>query len=250
MRAIETSQGSIHLSGDFNRFDADRPLVLVIRGLWAKREQYSGLALDIPEVDMAFAHLPGMHSPHLKDPSIHAFGRLFDEAARLAFGDRPFLKVGISLGGLVAMAMREGVSTVALDTPISTSGLWPLHNVIRDQLRAETHEDFRPFYWNILGLDEECVQQRDYRPLVLAAKRPLTFLVAGEALEPERALDHTPGLISADDRAWLKSLPDVRRAWFEGAGHHLADPLSAGSLVDQIRKDIRLTPWAKWRSGL
>lgn len=235
MRVIETSLGTVQFTGEFDR--PERPLALVIRGAFAREDQYAGLALDLPDVDMAFAHLPGWRSPCLSQTSFEAFGVAFDEAAEQVFGERPFAKIGISMGGLVAMAMRRGGPIVALDTPLSTAPMWPIHAGAR--LAVDRNASLAPWVWALLGVDERGVENRDYRSFVTGALgAPITYLIAGEPLEPERPYEGSPGLISAEDREFLKALPEVRRVWFTGFGHHLAVENGADRLVEEVRRAV------------
>lgn len=235
MRTFQTTLGAVPVWGDFDRFDPSRPLVLVVRGAFARLDQYAGLTRYLPEVDMAFMQLPGMHSPHIAAPSVQRFAAALDEAAALAFGKRPFAKVGVSIGGLVAMAMKTGEATLALDPPISTATAWPVLQRVRSLLREEGETPLRAWCWNVLGMSETGVENRDYRPIVEGARRPLTVMIAGLPLEPERPISASPGLINADDRDWLRALPGVRSVTVSNVGHNLAE--GAGTaLVDYIRK--------------
>lgn len=217
---VQTTHGNVPLWGDFAIFDASRPLILSIGGAFAAPDYLHALPRHLPGCDVVFARLPGMHAPFLSENSVETFAESLDQAALQAFPGRRFLRLGSSIGGLTAMAMRTGSAFVALDPPLRTKALWPM----RDRLRAvlQTCDPrMADWIWSVFGISNLEIEERDYRPLLDALNVPGLILAAGETLEPERPVDHLPGLICAADRIMLVRRPQVKTIFVAGSGHNI-----------------------------
>lgn len=190
-RGVMTSHGPVILWG---RFAPDpRPPALIIRGAFAEKDIYARLPDDLPGFNVFLTHLPGMHTPFLPVSSVQSFAAAYDEAFA-----QPVHALGFSVGGLVAMAMRNTASVVAVDPPLQTAPLWPLRGFL-DNVAENASEDMKAWVRGLFGITEN----RDYRPLV---KPDHHVIIAGEPLEPERDPIPCPGLITREDREWLRSV--------------------------------------------
>jgi len=217
---FQTSLGEIPLWGELSGFSRTRPLLLVIRGAFADFDQFEGLSAVLPHVDVALAHLPGMHTPYLERSSIPAFAQAFDEAVAAAFPGRAVNVLGASMGGLVAMALKGPVrSIVGIDPPLSTATLWPLTELLRRK-RTESAA-LADWIWQIFGVDGKRIENRDYRPLLKELNAPTRILLGSEPLAPERPLAELPSLVSEDDIAAYRANPKVNLRAVADTGHNI-----------------------------
>lgn len=221
---FQTSLGPVPLWGEFDRFDAARPMVFVIRGAFDELDSMTRFQDHAPDVDVALVHLPGMHSPYFADCSVHAFAQAFDEV--LAALRRPrVILLGLSTGALVAMAMQGADALIAVEPPLSPPAMWPLI----PRLRTAAAQDPEVARW-VEGL----FSMADYGDL-LADCLPGVVLLGGEALEPIRPVDRLPSLVSAADRERIATTPHLRVMTVPGVGHNI--PAQApGALLCALRQ--------------
>lgn len=209
-----TNLGDVPLWGRFSTFDPARPLILVVRGAFAHRDYLDALPDAAPAYDVVLGHLPGMHSPALVATSIGVFARAYDEAMRLSFAGRAFLRVGISIGGLVVLGMRRGSALVAVEPPVTMAALSPLVPLLRAELGRDP--GMAEWIWNIFGVAADRVEPRDYRSMLEGVRVPGIVLIGS---------DGTPGmmpsLIGTDDRASLSAHPTLEAVVLEGFGHNI-----------------------------
>jgi pimeloyl-ACP methyl ester carboxylesterase len=181
----------------------ERPLVLVIRGAMPRPDQLEWLSA--PAAEMAFVHLPGFHSPPLPEPGIEAFAAHFDRLVSDRFLGRNVVLVGLSVGALVAAAMRApGIRARLLVEPFfATAHLWPLHEMIRSLLPSQD-ADFRRWVEAVLGTAADRIEERDYRH-VLTGDVPLYALVGDVPLNPRRPMYGLPSLTTEPDIVLLRA---------------------------------------------
>jgi hypothetical protein len=210
--------------------------VLLIRGAFAGEDVYNGLPASFRDADVLLAHLPGMHTPFLAESTVAAMAAAFDEACA-HLRRRPHL-LGFSMGGIVALAMKQAASILAVDPPLQTAPLWPL--IAKFRREGAARPELREWLMNLFGVAPNKVVNRDYRPLVDEVQVPLKILIAGEPLEPERFASATPGLITAEDRRWLLQHPKVDAQIIEGVGHNIPGrPDLAIQMVSLFRNTVR-----------
>ena len=176
-------------------------MALVIRGIFPPKDHLLDLDLGM---DTAFANLPGFWSPFLKESSIANIAQAFDAAMKR----KPHV-LGVSVGGLVGLAMKNAASVTAVDPPFQTGPLWPITGFTRRFVYYTKSEEFKAWALNVLGYTHGGVENRDYRSLVDEVSVPATVVMASVPLEPERP-GTKPGLITAEDRDWLRAHPKVR----------------------------------------
>jgi pimeloyl-ACP methyl ester carboxylesterase len=233
MRTFQTSLGPVPLWGNLDRFDAARPLLLVIRGAFAGLEDWTKFVHGAPGANVALAHLPGMHSPHLSECSVPAFARAFDEVAdQLGLTDPVVL--GLSIGGLVGFAMKRAAAVVAIDPPLSTAGLWPL--IPRLRAAVADQPELADWVESLFGVTGSGVEDRDYSGLP-AGSAPGFVLLAGDPLEPERRIDRLPSLVSEADRQAYARLPHLKTMVIPDTGHNLPER-SVGPVLWALRQVI------------
>src|SRR5947208_2628564 len=117
-RDVQTPLGVVPVRGRLSSFDAKRPLIFAISGVFASPGALDLLPDQIAGCDVAIVRLPGMRSTHLSRISVEDFAAAFDEVIRSQFAGRTVLRLGLSIGGVVAIAMREGGAFVAVDPPL------------------------------------------------------------------------------------------------------------------------------------
>lgn len=205
-RTYETSRGLIRLWCAPETLASDRPLILAIPGALQEPLDLAVLAdMGLP-CDIAITALPGMFSPFLDETSVPAFAQAVDEMLRFQFSGRRILRCGVSAGGWVAMAMREGQAFVAVDSLLTTAAMAHL----APAFRARIGDDARglDWVWRILGIGAETTENRDYRAL-LSGAQPGVYVIAGE------------GAMSIADRRLVVESPGVQHHFVAESGHEV-----------------------------
>lgn len=200
---VETSEGVATFSAE-----TPQPRVLMMHGFGRQARLLASWRDRIP--DLGFVHLPG-HSgaPRFSAVSIDAWARGLGEM--MAGFDEPPLIIAESLGAIVAMALPYR-ALIAVEPPLSTDQLWPLHRTIA-RARARGLE-IDPALLSLFDEPFHWVLERIQAPtLVLAGLEPLM---------PERDLVTEPSLLSDEDFAAYARHPLVEAHRIPG-GHALLD---------------------------
>ncbi|WP_304170142.1 alpha/beta fold hydrolase [Phenylobacterium aquaticum] len=224
-RTVRTSKGDIPLWGRFGQHDASRPVLLVIRGAFGGRDDWTILVSAFPQADVVLAHLPGMYTPFLDRSSVPDFAAAFDEVITRMFANRRVVVMGLSIGGLVAMSLKakEMAAVVACDPPLSTIGLWPMRDKLREIVTSElVTPSLLAWVENIFGVTPRGEVNVDYRGVLGGTTVPTSIVVGGVPLEPERALAQFPSFVSSADREVLNACPGLEVMLAPDAGHNLA----------------------------
>jgi pimeloyl-ACP methyl ester carboxylesterase len=214
---FETPLGDIWLWGDRARFESDAPVILVIAGVYGRPDAFwFRMQARMPQAAVFAAQLPGHLCPRLSKISIEAFADAFGYVIEVAFGGRPVLVCGESIGGTVALALpNPGIYRVALDPPLRTEHLWPLRDLLTKMYSTNTSS--RPFLESIFGFDGQSLGAIDYMPLV---KRHARVVMGAVPLMPEREFPKgLPSLVGEPEREFLASLPYIRTTTVNNAGH-------------------------------
>lgn len=221
---VETPFGPVWLWGR----DTGRPLVVVATGAFAEPWVYDRLQLALPEVDVARFHLPSNHSPPLTPNNLGTISRGLTTALEALYPGRATAIFGLSTGALVALAVSAPqVRRLVLVEPfLRTAHAWPLH----DLPRVAKDDAQRELLWNVLGVAEGRVEERDYRHLLDRLTVPAVALVGNTALGERRAISQMPSLVGEADRALLRDHPMIRLFELDG-GHDVA----ARSLAELFR---------------
>jgi surfactin synthase thioesterase subunit len=205
---VETGLGAVRLQGHLETFRDDRPLLFAILGVGARLDYFHRLPERFPACDVVICHLPGLHTPPLADPSVAAFAAAFDDAIRLRLPGRWILRFGLSVGGLVALAMAEGDAVLAIDPPFSEALLDPFGSLFPQVLAG------------VVGVD--------HRPLLERVDVPAHVLIASR------------GLIAAADQALLIGHARVRAEVVEGS-HDLPSE-APKAVVAALEQALRTAP--------
>jgi len=224
---FHTSLGVIPITGAHDH----RPKVLAINGLGAAPDEMSRLGLLVaPHYDGLVGFLPGDRNPALSETSISAIAQAFDEVVDQL---GPTVVVGLSVGALVALAMRASaiVRVVAVEPPLVTGKLWPLAT----ELRAGLGSHHRAMVENVMGMTAQAFEGRDYTHLLDGLHRPTDVVVGDDPLLPERPTPRMPSLVDEAERARLARHPLVTIHLAPNAGHNI--PAQAPQiLLPLIRK--------------
>lgn len=220
---FRTGTSEVWAWGEAGALVSDKPLVLVIGGAFAiPRPRLFELQDWLPEAAVLAAHLPGNHSPNVAVHTVAAYAKLFDDVVRQVA--RPAVVVGDSVGGLVALSMRERLieAFALLEPPLVTGKLWPLIPTFQGWLKARPREAYlRLFLRGVFGVRERSVESLDYGHLVDGLDRPAWALMGDEPLMPPRPFESMPSLLDEPERERLRAHPMVQVRSIEGIGHNV-----------------------------
>ena len=221
---FETSFGIIPVRGKAEAFGRARLTVLAITGAKADPEDMIRLPviLDPHGYDGLVAALPGNRTPELSITSIEAWGEAFDEVVTRL--NRPVVVIGVSVGGLVALAMRRPKAMLVIDPPMATGKLWPMVPALK---LAE--EPDRVFIENVLGYYPDRIEDRRYLHLLHGLAAPVTAIFGEEPLMPRRPVQRYPSLVDVPERAAMAAHPLIETFVAPGAGHNV--PRQASGFV-------------------
>lgn len=222
-RTFETPLGEVWLWGSAEAFEGDRPVVLVLQGLFGNQGQRWLPLEERLGVSVLIGNLPGFDCPQLAKASVTAIADAYSRAAAFAFRGRRGLLCGESMGGIVALAMAVArTQRVAFDPPLRTDRMGPMLPEMREQLARAPQQ--AELVWNLCGVSADRLEARDYTRLL---DRPARVIVGTAEGDP-------PSLVHEEERALMLSLPHI---WFSvapGAGHILP-PEGAPHLIAALR---------------
>lgn len=219
---ISTPAGAASLVFDKSIRNSPRPLVVLFHGAFR-----SAIFLDswferlAPLADVVICELPGHGKAQRITPTLETYSRLFESALTMRFHGRRMVLVGESLGGLVAASLSHLGPVVALDPPLSTAKLWPLHLTIRRRREEDPTFNFdAEFVSNFFGYrDDGPPVQRSYFNLFEKLASPAWVVAGGVPLSPPRFVQTTPGFLESPDLDRLRKLPGVTVSVAPEAGH-------------------------------
>jgi len=219
---IAAPSGVIPLWAPAGALEGTKPVVLVITGAWAEpQDMMKTPQVVAPAWDAAVIRLPGNDTPWLAETSIEAWARAVEALIGTVFSGRPVVLVGLSVGALVAVAVRSPQvrRILALEPPLVMSKLWPLLDRLKTRWRDAP--DDRPFLAAVFGVTGAGVaEERTWFHLFEGA--PPTDVVVGDVpLTPPRPLPRSPSFLDAPERAWLRAQPNVRLLIAPETGHNI-----------------------------
>ena len=211
---VQTSLGPVWFLGR----DTGRPLLLVITGAFAAENLFWRMPEHFPAADLLRVHLPGNHSPPLAETSVRAFAAAIDEALALRWPDRPLMAVGLSIGGLVALALRTPRlrRLVVVEPLLLTDGVWPL-----ELYRTQAPEGGETFVQNVFGVFAGHTEPRDHSWVLDGLTTPTVALIGDAPLGEPRPFERMPTLVTAAALQRLREHPAVEVQMLPGAGHNI-----------------------------
>ncbi len=224
---IETRLGPVQMHGA----DTGRPVLFTIAGAFAHPTYLHRLPPMFPELDVWRAHLPGNHCPELAASSVGVFGAAYAEALSARLAGRPAAVLGVSVGALVALAMRarETRCMILVEPPLRTADAWPLR-----AYPAKAPSGSEAFLWNVLGVAVGAHEPRDYTGLLQGVACPTRALLGEVPLLPERTAEVLPSFVDEPSRALLRAHRLIDVVDCAGAGHNVPK-LAGGHFLAAIR---------------
>jgi pimeloyl-ACP methyl ester carboxylesterase len=222
----ETSLGPVVFWGR----DTGKPVLLLINGSFADFQAMWRMGAYIEGVDYWRAHLPGNHAPRLIGDSIGVYAAAFDEAIGVLAGDRPVVAAGLSVGALVALALRAPNvrRVVAVEPILQTEGIWFL-----PMLHEQAPPGFDDYLRNVLGLGPDTVEPRDYTPMLRQLAVPAVALVGDYLPGQPHQFPIMPSMVTEAARRALAAHPTIEVVVAPGAGHNV--PRQApGIVLDRV----------------
>jgi len=221
-----TALGPIRLWSPPDGTTATRPVLITVTGPFASADTMARLpAVMGAACDCHLMHLPGNHAPPIRDMTVDGIARALREVIDTAFAGRLVILHGLSVGALVALAVRSAAvrKVVAVEPPLSTAKLWPLIPRLQAQLdAAPADEGLARFLDGVFGLTAGGVRDVRYHRLFDGERPPAEVLVGDAPLLPPRDLDRAPSFLDEADRAFLRRQPGVALQVAPGAGHNVA----------------------------
>lgn len=217
---VQTSLGPVWMLGR----DTGRPILLVITGAFAAADLFWRMQDHFPHADVLRVHLPGNHCPELAETSIRAFAAATDEAFDLRWPARPAMAVGLSVGGVVALALRNPRlrRLVVVEPVLLTEGVWPL-----ELFRTQAPPGAETFVRNIFGVAPTATEAIDHTWVLDGLAVPTLALIGDDPLGAPRSFERMPTLVSTEANARLAAHPLVEIEPVPGAGHNI--PRDAGA---------------------
>ncbi|MBS0363742.1 MAG: alpha/beta hydrolase [Proteobacteria bacterium] len=219
---VTTRLGIIPLWAPPGALASEKPFMLVITGAWAEPDDMIRTPGVLgPAWDGGVMRLPGNGTPHLAETSIAAWAAAVDELIGTTLAGRPVVVVGLSVGALVALAVRAPqVKRIgALEPPLVMSKLWPMRERLLEGWRDHPQE--RPLLQAVFGMTGEGgLEERTWFHLFEGAA-PVDVVLGGAPLMPPRNLPRFPSFVDEPERAWLAAQPGVRTYVIPGVGHNI-----------------------------
>lgn len=88
-------------------------------------------------------------------------------------------------------------------------------------LRAGADAQTADLVWNVFGVSESALEDRDYTSLLAQLATPTWCLLGDRPLLPPRALSPDPSYVDEPERALLRAHPAVRIQIAPGVGHNI-----------------------------
>ncbi|HEY3950023.1 alpha/beta fold hydrolase [Phenylobacterium sp.] len=240
---LSTEHGPLYFVGRVHT-DEKRPVLFVMGGIWTPDDNLHEVVDWFAGATVIVAPLPGMGSTFTNSFDIANSIRTVDAAIPALVPNRKVVAFGVSTGCLVTLGLRcpQIVRQVALEPFFRTAPLWPFLNSARAMLAAapERKGAFQAA-WEIFGLKDDAVTDRDHRHLLRDLTVPMDAIMGREPLEPERSFDGWPSLTSAEDRAAMAQNPLVtQHDGPPGSGHYLQGwPEGQALIKDVLHKALK-----------
>lgn len=216
--------------------DSDRPVLLVIAGSFMSMRSLNRLPqLLAGRCQVVLVELPTTTPPEIPNLTAARVAEAFGQLVHRAFRARPVVVLAFGDAAVMAVSIRapEVLRTVAVEPPLRSEKLWPMHDAVL--ARAEAASDgFKRFLDDLYGVGGATPGARDHRSAFRAPQAPVDVLVGEDPLMPERDTPRTPSLVDEEDRAWLRAQPQVSLRVVAGAGHDLVRE-AGGAVLEAAR---------------
>ncbi|HEX2818141.1 MAG TPA: alpha/beta hydrolase [Phenylobacterium sp.] len=209
---IQTGGGPISLLGRILT-DQPRPSLVAVRGSFPPREQMLDLQTYFHGANVLFVTWPGMAGSFwAENPNVEGLTRGVEQAVEMLLPDAPIVAFGASTGNLVSLGLKlpNICRRVAVEPFFQTRDLWPFIANSRERMKLNPgHELMARFFWEVFGIAEDRLENRDYGRLLDGVSVPTDVVVGQAPLLPVRDVESWPSFTSAEDRARLAANPLV-----------------------------------------
>jgi pimeloyl-ACP methyl ester carboxylesterase len=203
----------------------ERPAIIAVTGAFAGADTMTKLPQVMGEAcDCFVMHLPGNHAPTLREVGVRPYARALEAVIGQAFAARPVILVGVSIGALVALAVRASSvrRVVAVEPPLVMGKLWPMLDPLADKVAAAPGDaDLAAFAEAVFGVGRTARREITYFDLFDGLDVPVEVVVGDRPLMPRRAEPTYPSFVDEAERAWLARRPTVVLHVAPGAGHNV-----------------------------
>lgn len=227
---------------------SDRPVLVTVTGAFATADTMSRMQAVVgPGCDCFLMHLPGNHTPALREASVAAYARALQAVIQEAFAERPVVLVGVSIGALVALAVRapQVRRVVAVEPPLTTGKLWPMLGPLAQKIAAAPDDaGLRDFAGGVFGVTADGFEDRRYFHLFEGLDAPVDVVAGDRPLMPERPCETYPSFVDEPERAFLRGLPNVVLHVAPGAGHNVPfqSPMALKAVLLDALADVDAVP--------
>lgn len=222
---FRTELGTVPLWHAPGALASGRPVLVTVTGAFATADTMSKMQGVVGGAcDCFLMHLPGNHTPALREASVAAYAQALQAVIGEAFPDRSVVLVGVSIGALVALAVRapQVRRVVAVEPPLATGKLWPMLGPLAQKIAAAPDDaDLRDFAAGVFGVTTEGFRDRRYFDLFDGLDVPVDVVAGDRPLMPERPCDTYPSFVDEPERDFLRGLPNVLLHVAPGAGHNV-----------------------------
>lgn len=216
-----TTRGRVGIRTAPETRETHEPVLLFLHGAFRRIDDLTPLAERFSNI--AYGYLPGHQMPELDQPTMAAWISAFSDAVGLF--KAPVVAVGESLGGVLAMGMRNTAAAVAFDPFLRTAHLWPLKLTLQ-----YAEENSLPW----LSARAILSSDADFSSLLTVRARYLDVLAGDEPLMPPRTRATPPSLLDEHDEVVLKRYGAVRRV---PGGHDLVKQ-NLAACEDAVRRAL------------
>ena len=219
---VATSLGVIPLWAPAGALTSGKPVVLVITGAWAEaNDMMKTPGVVGPAWDAAVMRLPGNGTPWLAETSIEAWAEAVGELIETALAGRAMVLVGLSVGALLALAVRSPQvrRIVAVEPPLVMSKLWPMAGALAARWREVPEE--RAFLAAVFGVTGEATREERTWWRLFDGAPPVDMVLGEVPLLPPRDLPRFPSFVDGPERDGLRTRPRIRVIEVPGAGHNI-----------------------------
>jgi hypothetical protein len=222
--SVTTRLGVVRLQTSPGPADSVRPLVFALPSSLSTPENFAALHERIELLaDMCVMTLPIGAAYDLAAHTVEGLAALVGELLESRYPDRPVVLLGVSIGAVIALGVRARslARIVAVEPPLVTEGLWPVLGAFGEHLRAVRDPLSDAYISATFGVSQAEVVGRDHRWVLDGLNVPVDAVLAGEPLEPQRAVARHPSLVGEAERRRLAATPGVRLHVVPGTGHNV-----------------------------
>ncbi|WP_374469887.1 alpha/beta fold hydrolase [Phenylobacterium sp.] len=206
-------------------FESAKPVIVTVTGAFAGPDTMSRLPQVMGEAcDCFLMHLPGNHTPALRETGVRPYARALEAVIAQAFPDRPVILLGVSIGALVTLAVRAPNvrRVVAVEPPLVMSKLWPMRGPLAEKVAAAPDDpNLRAFADRVFGVTPEAAREVTYFDLFEGLEPPVDVVVGDRPLMPPRTEETYPSFVDTAERDWLGRQPNVVVHVAPAAGHNV-----------------------------